>query len=1415
MIRKITLLLLCSFIVASGFSQILTGADAQRTFPGANQVRLDKQSQLPKHIELDPSVRMTIDQSIEYLTKNTALGPEYTFQFLRSSDDHLGMTHHRYQQMADGKPVIGGVYLFHTKNGMVQSMNGQLYKIKTNNAQASISKDFAIEKGIAPFPNAIYGWETTQGGGSRQALSEYPDPELVWVQKDFNFKSNDFRLAYKMDIYAIDHGHHHRSWVYVDAQTGDIVAEENRVCEIDVPSLANTIYSGTKTIFTEKGTDDQFRLRQSEYGNGIITLNLNYQEDPGNAFDFVHEDSIWGNDVGFENRYALDAHYGAEQYYLLLDSFFNRTVLQEGNDSLPLLLYVHFGNGVANAFWNGSASFYGDGDGSGNLSNPLTTVDVVAHEFTHGLTQFTAGLIYRYEPGALNESFSDIFGLATDLYARPDQFDWRIGNEATANNAGIRNAENPNEFNHPDTYFGDSWLYDNFDQGGVHINSGVQNHWFYLLTEGGSGTNDNGEAFEVQGIGYEKALAVAYRNLSTYLTPSSHFHDAAYYASLSALELYGACSQEYESTVNAWHAVGLGEAIGDEIVADFLSQRIFCTSPVDVAFINNSNNYESVSWDFGDGNMSTEFSPVHTYMMPGTYDVALTLTFCDGQTETVSKTSYIIIDDTNPTCSAVTLENVDTLLLTDCSATILDPGGLEFYDSDANSVVIVDPPINDPLIITFEECRLRGGDFVRVYDGNSLASPILAQYTNSIGQGQMIVTTGGAFTVHFTSNASDTLEGFIFSYSPAEEVLDAPVAGFSVSNNMVALNAPVLFNDSSVGAGRYFWDFGDGNTSDEINPVHQYTQSGTFTVTQTVINCEGESTLTSEITVGESGIALVNPDTICVTLNAGDQIDLSFDISNLGGGDLYYNLPDSPEDWLTMEAQTGELAASESVTIDVTLDADNLIANTYFLIFQMETGDSAQFNIGFPVKMIVLPFPQTNFNIESTDICNGTYQFNDLTLNAPTSWIWNFGDGNMSTESSPVYQYEEEGNYEVSLIACNDLGCDSLVQEELILVSYCDSLVFGETGFSSFDNCNGILYDQGGPDGNYSNNSDYIVSIAPTGAEFVTLTFESFQIQPNADLLIIYDGADTLAPILNSYSGSLPNGFMITATGNAITLRFITDGFAAFAGFEINWTCSGAMVPEEASFSLTQDDNCNNSITVEATPIGDFDYTWNFGDGNIITTNESVLNYNYQTSGTYDITLEVSNVIGATIATGEVTITEIPFTLEADISSDFVNVGETFSMEAVVDITPVSYLWIPQVGDTLTDAFENYSYDVPGDYIIYLEVTDAEGCKMFVETAMEVVDPTSATDLDIIEDFKIIPNPSNGQFALSLDFTETKNASILMFNSLGQIIHDERLGNIESVNKDLNFTNLPSGIYFLSVLTDQGTAAVRRLVIQK
>jgi Zn-dependent metalloprotease len=126
---------------------------------------------------------------------------------------------------------------------------------------------------------------------------------------------------------------------------------------------------------------------------------------------------------------------------------------------------------------------------------------------------------------------------------------------------------NPNQFSQPDTYGGTYWVNttsctptNNNDQCGVHTNSGVLNFWFYLLSQGGSGTNDISNAYNVTALGIDKAAAIAYRTNTVYLTSTSNYANARTYAIQSAVDLYGAGSQEVISTTNAWYAVGVGAA---------------------------------------------------------------------------------------------------------------------------------------------------------------------------------------------------------------------------------------------------------------------------------------------------------------------------------------------------------------------------------------------------------------------------------------------------------------------------------------------------------------------------------------------------------------------------------------------------------------------------------------------------------------------------------------------------------------------------------------------------------------------------------------------------------------------------------------------------------------------------------------
>lgn len=200
--------------------------------------------------------------------------------------------------------------------------------------------------------------------------------------------------------------------------------------------------------------------------------------------------------------------------------------------------------------------------------------DIVSHEFTHGVIRNSSALAREDEPGALNESFADIFGLMAEritvngevetnltwAYGHSDIFQ-RYFNNPNAGGRHLKADCSGFDLGQPDTYGGLYWT--DFDcpgtNGDKHSKGGVQNFWFYLLSEGGSGTNDIGESYSVSGIGETKASKIAYWSMVNEMMTSSQFSDARAGAESAAILLYGECSNEHIQTVNAWHAVGVGE----------------------------------------------------------------------------------------------------------------------------------------------------------------------------------------------------------------------------------------------------------------------------------------------------------------------------------------------------------------------------------------------------------------------------------------------------------------------------------------------------------------------------------------------------------------------------------------------------------------------------------------------------------------------------------------------------------------------------------------------------------------------------------------------------------------------------------------------------------------------------------------
>ncbi|UKN01520.1 M4 family metallopeptidase [Paracrocinitomix mangrovi] len=885
LIRLTTSFVLIGALHIATAQEIFNGSKAEAIYSDAAVVRTHPHSNIPSYVKFKQNKEIDIDGFQIWCKKNFRLSENFGFELIKVESDKLGHQHYRYQQTYNGYPIEFANWIVHTKSGKVYSMNGLLYNSINPSINASLSKSSALNKALNHVDAETYKWELQVEEDHLKRESHdptatyFPKGELVVVSKGANYEASSYKLAYKFNIYA--HKPVSRSFIYVDANTGEILLENEVFHHIDAVGTAQTAYSGTQTI-TADSFSGSFRLRETGRGNGVNTYDMNTGTNYGNAVDFTDADNNWNNVNADLDQYATDAHWGAEMTYDYFWLIHNRNSI-DGN-GFELNSYVHYDVDYANAFWDGTRMTYGDGNTNWN---PLTSIDIAGHEITHGLTSFTADLVYQSESGALNESFSDIFGTAIEHYAMPSNFDWLMGEDI---GSALRSLSNPNAFGDPDTYFGTNWAsLTGGDNGGVHTNSGVQNFWYYLLVNGGTGTNDNSDTYNVAGLGWDDASDIAFRNLTVYLTSSSDYAEARFYAIQSAIDLFGGCSPQVESCTNAWYAVGVGPEYVMGVVSDMNAPiTSACSAPFTVNFNNTSINGTTFEWDFGDGNTSTGLSPSHTYNALGTYTVTL---IADGGacgSDTTVWVNYIDIDNNNP-CEIIMPTQGTANTQSACAGTIYDSGGSTGnYGPNEDAQITISPVGASTVDINFTFFDVEAGqsgscnyDYVRVYDGPSTASPLIDTYCNNNIPGS-ISSTGGDITIVFHSDPGVEDAGYIITWNCVLPT-SPPVADYSI-NVDTTCNGSVVFTDLSTnGPNAWSWDFGDGNTSTDQNPSHDYTASGTYTVTLTATNNNGSDIITysnvvyvnlpvAPSTVGDN-ICENNIATLTATANNGGSLE--------------------------------------------------------------------------------------------------------------------------------------------------------------------------------------------------------------------------------------------------------------------------------------------------------------------------------------------------------------------------------------------------------------------------------------------------------------------------------------------------------------------------------------------------------------
>ncbi|MDQ3073108.1 MAG: M4 family metallopeptidase [Bacteroidota bacterium] len=693
---------------------------------------------------------------VTWLQSHLNARPEDNFRLIRAEKDQIGFTHYRYMQTYKGLDVEPSMYIVHTKEDAVISANGDFFPNIEAPIIPTLTETQALEMALSHINADIYKWQLP--GEEKQLQWETKNPQatffpktemVIWYGPDTHIAS----LAYKFDVYA--HQPFSRDYVYVDAVSGDIIITISRICEADKKATVETKYNGTTEIIIDSVGPSEYHLAEQGRGGGVFTLDINRTKVFDSANVFTSNDSEMITLTGID-QYALDAHRGAELTYDYYLHTFGRNSIDDGGH--PLFSYIHYGEDIGNAFWDGERMLYGDGDGT-LFTAPLTSIDVCAHEFTHGLTQHTGGLFLPGEPKALNESFSDIFATMVERTAyptRPHDSIYTIGEQVRT--GGIRKLYDPNLAKSPNTYKGDFWYNPAVNP---HAHGQVQTYAFYMLIFGNTGVNDRNDTFCVQGIGEEKASAIVFRALTVYTTPLTGFAESREHFISAAKDLYGDSSFEVIQTTNAWYAVNVGEKYPVETRADFSYEKIACTQPQQVKFINSSEGNIAQFWEFGDSTTSIEENPEHSYLRSGTYVVKLTIATSCPWDKNIVKTDTITINNEMECIFAALPSKGSTSRVTTCSGLLYDDGGeTGTHKSGRTSSVTISPPYAKRVRLIFYDFDLgSAADRVNIYDGPNRSFPLIAEYKHGDTPASSLTSTGPYLTVELVADDSAESDG--------------------------------------------------------------------------------------------------------------------------------------------------------------------------------------------------------------------------------------------------------------------------------------------------------------------------------------------------------------------------------------------------------------------------------------------------------------------------------------------------------------------------------------------------------------------------------------------------------------------------------------------------------------------------------
>jgi Zn-dependent metalloprotease len=492
-------------------------------------------------------------------------------------------THEHYNQFYKGAKVEDGGYNFHFKDGRMYLAHGHYVKIEGLNTIPSISTEKAADL-FAEFKHI-----------PKDSIDDFINELLI--KEVPSITKEDATLVPKLvyRVYLLARHAQNDEVGFVDAHTGEVVATEPQVLDYSATATFETRYNDMRYATTQ--------FYNSASGGPVIhTWNLDGDIYFHNAVELTDENNYWYADEyqASEDDMGLDIHWALQEIVDYLND--EHSINSFDDDGYDIDAYFHLGNSNfykdrAGYDPNFQVLYFGDG---AVVFQPIASLDAIAHEFGHGITDFQIGWSLSGDPLAFHEGLSDIWAVILENRINPNSI-WSMGEEIMVNHGCLRNIAYPNG-NNPYLVISDTYLSTRYNDTSIpgavpYIRGGVFSHWFYLLVNGGTGTNSVYDDYVVYGIGMDAAEdLIIHAVMNNYLDNTSTYPQLRTAMIDAAEERFGENSLESMQVTNAWVAVGVGTQPAQAYIS---GPSVVCSSGSAFTVSNCPSSGTSIEWTPG------------------------------------------------------------------------------------------------------------------------------------------------------------------------------------------------------------------------------------------------------------------------------------------------------------------------------------------------------------------------------------------------------------------------------------------------------------------------------------------------------------------------------------------------------------------------------------------------------------------------------------------------------------------------------------------------------------------------------------------------------------------------------------------------------------------------------------------------